>query len=612
MTRIALHSDFCVGVAWRAVAAAFLTCALAVLAAAASLSASAQPAYASAFALGEDAYACSRVDISAQVETDATLHVVDQRTFSFDGVAQRVVWPLDGFAEDGARIEVRGVRMAQVDAEGNVTGEWTDLPATSFSLDWREGGGAEKLAYAYDSPKDTLYVFFVGSVFDVIVEVDYVVTGGMVAYADMVDLSWEYVPAEREAAFGNVTLDVALPVPAGVTVLPGENVCAWGHGPESGSVEVRADGTVAYSAALVGAGQYELAHVLFPAEWLTNADRSFLLAHQGNLILEETKAAEAAWTDSSSAWWCNRLRLFAALAFGCAGLLLAALALYALFGRDFKPDYRGAFWCGVPEEGMQPAVLGRLMRWNRRSARDIGVTVSALAQVGAVRVGEGGSLTVVDRVACRRADALERATLNLLFWRIAGGQATLSVAEVGEFAARHPQELLRLVREWQQVLTAEVVSAELFDARSLRLQKVLAVLACALAVSGVAMSAVMGDVAPAGAMLPTGIALGVLANYMPRRTKRGNGIAARCKALQNWLRDCRKHGEARGGNCSASLPEDPRARAELLTLAYVLDVAADGATGFASDSALDDAVASEVAASFADAVEAAEQAVSIR
>ena len=84
-------------------------------------------------------YSMPKVDIQAQVETDGSLHVVEQRTFDFDGDFTAVWWAFDGLPS-GASLQVNGVAHGIGSDDGTVAGEWTTLEAVSFMPGWRDEG----------------------------------------------------------------------------------------------------------------------------------------------------------------------------------------------------------------------------------------------------------------------------------------------------------------------------------------------------------------------------------------------------------------------------------------------------------------------------------------
>lgn len=563
--------------------------------------------------------AFTRVDIRAQVETDASLRVFEQRTASLADAPSVLCWDFEGLSEgvsENTELCVVGVRAAAVDAAGNLTSEWAALPESAFVLDWREEGGPAKAAWSFDSPKEAVYVFLDEALWEqaaagaasvaaaegasgeegapdeegasgesaegssaadaadapaaggVVVELEYVVRDAVAAYEDVAELSWRFVSESWPADSQNVALNVVLPVPAGGAAVPGSNVFAWGHGPADGSLAVKADGSVVYADALVPAGQYLDARVLFPVDWLANASSSVLRAHQGEVLLESAQEAEENWADSDSGWLQGRLGTFELMAFATAGVVAAALVLYLAFGRPRKPDFTddllalpasGAVSPGSSEgfflDDWQPAVLGRLMRWNRESFDDFAAAVLDLERAGALRIGRGSYrgpagemvkdfyIKVVPEVAAACADPLERATLNLLFTRVAEGAPSLWTGTVRAWAKEHPLEWLSLAVAWQGVLSAQVESAGFFETACRRARPVMFAAAGLLLVAGVGASASLGSPVPAALMLPAAFAVLVLANYLQRRTPRGNNLAARCKAAFNWL--CARGGAER-------------------------------------------------------------------
>ena len=157
-------------------------------------------------------YTMPKVDIQAQVETDGALQVTEQRTFDFDGDFSAVWWAFDGLPQN-ASLKINGVRMANVDADGTVVGDWTTLPSEAFVLGWRESGGPGKDSYSFDAPKNSVYVFFNASDDRRIIELDYTVVNGAQAYSDIGEVYWKYVGSQWKEASDNVTMTLALPVP---------------------------------------------------------------------------------------------------------------------------------------------------------------------------------------------------------------------------------------------------------------------------------------------------------------------------------------------------------------------------------------------------------------
>lgn len=544
-------------------------------------------------------YRCSEVDLLASVETDGSVHMTDQRIFDLtegESAPERLKWLYDGFIE-GAEVTIERVRMAPVDGDGALAGEWTELPETTFLLPWRGGGGPEHDAWAYDKFQHTLYAFVDAMPERVMFEVVYRVEDAIEAFDDAADFQWLYVPQDYDVALADVRAEVVLPVAADDSVKVMENVYAWGHGPADGEVDIRSDGTVIFTDPAVEPTMYAKARVMFPVEWLTNLSEEARLANQGTLQYYWTSRYEETWVDTDTSQEVIRLGLALGLLGLSAALLLAALIVWWRWGRERLPAFRDDYWMNPPADAMAPAVLGRLWRWNHESPDDIVATVLDMVHRGALEVRddelvipaageepakrvESGSAAALaaPRVADVGADdapdapdanaadaanaeqvALDVATLRLLRMVATGGR-TLSRAKLSALAHEHPRDLLEASAAWQRRLTALVEPYGFFDTASRRAQHV--VLGAAIFLAVIAVVAIIWVSWRVGVLaLATAAAMGVLGNYTMRRSPEGNDIAAHAKALRNWMRD--------GGWSLEGDKLAPDERAALIPYAYL-------------------------------------------
>ena len=101
-------------------------------------------------------------------------------------------------------------------------------------------------------------------------------------------------------------------------------------------------------------------------------------------------------------------------------------------------------------------------------------------------------------------------------------------------AVLHDPEVLARFRAWNHVAPTEadpeavserMRAAELFDSRSFKAQKVLAIAALVLLALAVVAAWAFGNWLACGAFAATGICVGVVANYLPRRTPKGTALA---------------------------------------------------------------------------------------
>ena len=544
-------------------------------------------------------YRCSEVDLLASVETDGSVHMTDQRIFDLtegESAPERLKWLYDGFIE-GAEVTIERVRMAPVDGDGALAGEWTELPETTFLLPWRGGGGPEHDAWAYDKFQHTLYAFVDAMPERVMFEVVYRVEDAIEAFDDAADFQWLYVPQDYDVALADVRAEVVLPVAADDSVKVMENVYAWGHGPADGEVDIRSDGTVIFTDPAVEPTMYAKARVMFPVEWLTNLSEEARLANQGTLQYYWTSRYEETWVDTDTSQEVIRLGLALGLLGLSAALLLAALIVWWRWGRERLPAFRDDYWMNPPADAMAPAVLGRLWRWNHESPDDIVATVldmvhrgvlevrddelvipaageepakrvesGSAAALAAPRVADVGADDAPDAPDANAADAanaeqvaLDVATLRPLRMVATGGR-TLSRAKLSALAHEHPRDLLEASAAWQRRLTALVEPYGFFDTASRRAQHV--VLGAAIFLAVIAVAAIIWVSWRVGVLaLATAAAMGVLGNYTMRRSPEGNDIAAHAKALRNWMRD--------GGWSLEGDKLAPDERAALIPYAYL-------------------------------------------
>ena len=247
--------------------------------------------------------------------------------------------------------------------------------------------------------------------------------------------------------------------------------------------------------------------------------------------------------------------------------------------RIAQPDYTGEYWRDVPDPSVHPAVIGRLWRWDRESQDDFTATLMHLAHIGAVRIDSGsypqpgvfGAKEVSDYYITRLpaadavTDPIDLQALALLFGQVAEGGDALWFGTLKKYGEDHPQEFLDAMQAWQGVVSAETNKQDFFELKGKRYQGYLIAVAGLVAMAGIAIAVFMSNFIPLIFMLPTAIAIGVIANYLPRRSVRGNNLVAKCKALRNWLRDF--------STLDERPPTDVKVWGEFMVYAYLFGVA---------------------------------------
>lgn len=566
-------------------------------------------------------YTMPKVDIQAQLETDGSLHVIEQRTFEFDGDYTKLHWT---FAQlpTNAEVKANGVRVINLDEldafEGdsgnsdeanapevesvtnsvafdgviagesasdgspssNLEGVTTTLEEWSFDLAWREKTATPDAdCYSVDSPQNTVYVFFKETPHRIVVELDYTITEMAQVYDDYAEIYWQYLNSGWSQSSENITCELELPLPKGTTVTEGDNVKVWGHGPSGGTVDVAESGLITSEIPSTKLGEYAELRVLVPKTWLTNVSQKALKEHSGTLRGDAVTKDESTWTDKSKSQYLQDLYRGIAIVSICVLILAASIFLYRRYGVEFEPDFKGKYYREIPSPEVHPAVIGRLWRWNERNAKDLTAAILHLAEIGYIRIDREDSKKFqspayaftrqveIDDVE----NVIDKETLQLLFTVIAQGNDSLSLASIRSFAKQNPVSLDGVVNTWHAMLTKEVDKEGFFDKRSQSISTIVAYCDFALlGISGILFffAHVMSALCFA-CIVVTLICSLVIAHFTRRRTHKGNNLVARCKAFRNWLRDFGKLDEV--------VPDDPGTWGKFMVYAYQFDVAGKAA-----------------------------------
>ena len=514
-------------------------------------------------------YTCEQINLDAYVADDGTLSVTERRTFDFDGSFTLVGFILD--PPVSGELKVKGVTVS------NSAGGQTALEKVKFETGWRSAGGPGGDQYAIDKNHDTVYCFshYSNGVYSV--TVDYQYTNAVTVYTDVTELYWQFIGKNMEVDSNDVSLKVTLPVPAGQSVVGGDNVRAWGHGPLDGNVGFQDDGTVLFTAPKVASGTFAEARVTFPASWTPGASPDVRKSEAG---LEGILAEEKGWADEA-----NRERMLArAVSFGPGGLSLVALigciVMFFRRGREYKPEFQGDYWRDVPEKGMPPAAVGRVVRWNEESTNDFTATLMSLSARGYIRMEKrtvtvekrhGKTETVEDYVlvptgkSIEELTGLERKAYNFIFKTVGYNSGSVAFNDLSSYGKRNPQGFVNSMQSWQDKLSEWVDSAGIFETEGDKWCSIFRAVAVGVVILGIAVYFFTDNLLAFGASLPLSIVTFIFAKNIKRRSKTAAEINAKAKALRRWFKDFT--------NLKEAVPTDTKVWGELLVYAYVLGVA---------------------------------------
>lgn len=523
-------------------------------------------------------YSMPSVGIQAEVQEDGTLDVQEQRTFDFDGSFTCVWWTFAGFPAQ-SEFQVNDVSL--------VGSSYNDvkLEEVPFVSSWRSSGGPGRACYSIDSSLHSVYVFFNVDDEALIVQLSYSVTNAVTVYGDVAELYWQYVGSQWEEPSRDVQCTIALPMPEGVQVEPGENVYAWGHGPLDGVVEIEGDGVVSYDVPKVSAGEFAEARIAFPKDWMTGVAPSSMRTSDG---LPTILSEEQSWADQANAQR-NAARIFIAICIliGLA-IIIWSLIMFFRHGKEYKANFTEDYWRDVPDPNAQPPEIGRLWRWEAESTDDFTAAIMQLAHKGAIKMEKGSYADARGRVVedycmvkvpevaatiTEESDFVGNVVMNMLFNQFPAGASALTASPQGhvwfgtinEYGKAHPEEFHNAMAHFQSALSVQVDSLDYFEPKGSILKMAMSSIGIVCIAAGIFATVFLENFIPAIVGVVTGLVVLIIAQFMTRMTRRGAEVRAKAAALKKWLQDF--------SSLDERPPTDVKVWGEFMVYAYVFGIA---------------------------------------
>ena len=533
-------------------------------------------------AMADDrSYEITQVDIDATVDADGTLHVVETRTFDFDGKFNGVYWdiPTGYNSNNGMDVSVT-VTSAGESTSGSLDPFLESDSNDNNTYSVSDRGSVLRLKI-YSAHRDEKARFTIA----------YDATGIATRWQDTGELYWKFVSDGWDVESQNVTCTLHLPVPAGEFVSAGDNVRAWGHGPLDGSVAFSGDDVV-FTAPGVGTDEYAEMRVTFPEAWLSGVEQSSIAR------LDSILSDEQAWADEANARRA-RARFFV---YGTGGIGAAvAVVTVALsiakkrkYNRDNEPDFKDKYFRDVPTAD-HPAVLGALYNGGTATGKELTATLMHLTDSGFIKLEKvttkkkgvfGDKIREDYRVSklkglsraegtpqAKAAHDVDSKTLSLLFKTISDDGEKLYFSYIEKFAKKEPELYHSAYDRWES--TVEGKYAERFEDTSeggngrgwLVLAGVIdCLLACVIFVAYLIFDAsLLLMIGLPVLLILAAVAAFVTAATMKRMSREGIEVEAKLQALKRWLSEFTHLSEA--------VPDDVILWNRLLVMAVVLGVA---------------------------------------
>lgn len=298
-----------------------------------------------------DGYSMTQTYISATVEADGSLTVVEGRQFDFDDDINGVFWEINtGTNQQGGTAGVDVLSVEEEDTAFNKVDSANKGDSGVYTVEQTGDGVRIKVFSPHESGDSAIYY------------VSYTMTGAVMNWADTAELYWKFVGDGWSADSDDVEMEVRFAnAAAGTAAVKGDNFRAWGHGPLTGDVSLDADEPmVTYTIPCVHQGEFAEARIAFPGDWVPQ------LAASGEERMSTILSEEKEWADEANARRAHARMIanaLAVLSVVAAVAFTGTIVMLKLRKRKPKPLFQDEYFRDVPSAD-HPAVLSALMSWN--------------------------------------------------------------------------------------------------------------------------------------------------------------------------------------------------------------------------------------------------------
>lgn len=233
-----------------------------------------------------DGYSMTQTYISATVEADGSLTVVEGRQFDFDDDINGVFWEINtGTNQQGGTAGVDVLSVEEGDTAFNKVDSANKGDSGVYTIEQASDGVRIKVFSPHESGDSAIYY------------VSYTMTGAVMNWADTAELYWKFVGDGWSADSDDVEMEVRFAnAAAGTAAVKGDNFRAWGHGPLTGDVSLDEDEPmVTYTIPCVHQGEFAEARIAFPGDWVPQ------LAASGEERMSTILSEEKEWADEANA-----------------------------------------------------------------------------------------------------------------------------------------------------------------------------------------------------------------------------------------------------------------------------------------------------------------------
>lgn len=504
-----------------------------------------------------DGYSMTQTYISATVEADGSLTVVEGRQFDFDDDINGVFWEINtGTNQQGGTAGVDVLSVEEEDTAFNKVDSANKGDSGVYTVEQTGDGVRIKVFSPHESGDSAIYY------------VSYTMTGAVMNWADTAELYWKFVGDGWSADSDDVEMEVRFAnAAAGTAAVKGDNFRAWGHGPLTGDVSLDADEPmVTYTIPCVHQGEFAEARIAFPSDWVPQ------LAASGEERMSTILSEEKEWADEANARRAHARMIanaLAVLSVVAAVAFTGTIVMLKLRRRKPKPLFQDEYFRDVPSSD-HPAVLSALMSWNEVPDQAYIATLMKLTDDRVIKLEQATvtkakkgllgrekeeqtyRVTVTDEAwKAAKKDGIDRDVLKVFFAGVKpdkDGVRSRTFSELEEYASERTTSVGDKLEDYQSTVKGKLEARELIASDG-TVALVAGLVLGIIIVFGILGSLFYTDFADANVgaamiSIPVTIVGFVLSCTFRRYTSEGAEVAARCKALKHWLEDFTRLKEA--------------------------------------------------------------------
>lgn len=504
-----------------------------------------------------DGYSMTQTYISATVEADGSLTVVEGRQFDFDDDINGVFWEINtGTNQQGGTAGVDVLSVEEEDTAFNKVDSANKGDSGVYTVEQTSDGVRIKVFSPHESGDSAIYY------------VSYTMTGAVMNWADTAELYWKFAGDGWSADSDDVEMEVRFAnAAAGTAAVKGDNFRAWGHGPLTGDVSLDADEPmVTYTIPCVHQGEFAEARIAFPSDWVPQ------LAASGEERMSTILSEEKEWADEANARRAHARMIanaLAVLSVVAAVAFTGTIVMLKLRKRKPKPLFQDEYFRDVPSSD-HPAVLSALMSWNEVPDQAYIATLMKLTDDRVIKLEQATvtkakkgllgrekeeqtyRVTVTDEAwKAAKKDGIDRDVLKVFFAGVKpdkDGVRSRTFSELEEYASERTTSVGDKLEDYQSTVKGKLEARELIASDG-TVALVAGLVLGIIIVFGILGSLFYTDFADANVgaamiSIPVTIVGFVLSCTFRRYTSEGAEVAARCKALKHWLEDFTRLKEA--------------------------------------------------------------------